>query len=79
MNSLVSKDEAMKASMVYVGYIVLKRLEKSRDGRASLTEISTDLAKHGITKSRPMTIGLLFLHLAGAIEFRAPYVYRSST
>lgn len=79
MNSLVSKDEPLKSSMVYVGYLILKRLEKSKDGRASLTELSSDLAKHGITKSRPMTIGLIFLHLSGAIDFKAPYIYRISS
>jgi hypothetical protein len=38
MNTLVSKDEPLKTSMPYVGYLVLKKLEKTEDGRLSLAE-----------------------------------------
>lgn len=76
MNSLVSKDEPLKTSMPYVGYLVLKKLEKAEDSRLSLAEISSHLVKQGITKSRPMMFALIFLHLAGLIDFRAPYIYK---
>lgn len=76
MTSLVSKDEPLKASMVHVGYLILKKLEKTQDGRLSLTEIAAHLAKYGVTKSRPMTFALIFLHLAGIVDFKAPYIYK---
>lgn len=76
MNSLVSKDERLKTSMVYVGYLVLKQLERAEEGRLSLTEIAAYLAKRDVNKSRPMMFALMFLHAAGIIEFRAPYIYR---
>lgn len=76
MISLVSKDEPLKTSMVHVGYLVLKKLESTKEGRLSLTEIAIHLAKHGVTKSRPMTFALIFLHLVGIIDFKAPYVYK---
>jgi hypothetical protein len=76
MSTLVSKDEPLKASMVHVGYLILHKLDRTKDGRLSLTEISNHLSKHGINKTRPMTFALLFLHLAGAIDFKAPYIYR---
>jgi hypothetical protein len=76
MNTLVSKDEPLKTSMPYVGYLVLKKLEKSEEGCLSLTEISSHLTKYGVTKSRPMMFALIFLHLAGLIDFRAPYIYK---
>ena len=76
MNTLVSKDEPLKTSMPYVGYLVLKKLEKTDDGRLSLAEISHHLTKQGVTKSRPMMFALIFLHLAGLIDFRAPYIYK---
>lgn len=78
MNSLVSKDEPLSTSMVYVGYLVLKRLERAEDGRLSLTEIAKYLADKGIKRSRPMMFALIFLHAAGIIEFKAPYIYRTA-
>ena len=78
MNTLVSKDESLKTSMPHVGYLVLKKLEKAEGGRISLAEVAQHLGKHGITKSRPMMFGLIFLHLAGLVEFKAPYIYRIS-
>ena len=76
MNTLVSKDEPLKSSMVHVGYLILRKLEKAEDGRLSLTEIAAHLAKHGIKRSRPMVFALIFLHVAGVIEFKAPYIYK---
>lgn len=76
MNTLVSKDESLKTSMPHVGYLVLKKLEKADGGRLSLSDVAQLLTKHGITKSRPMMFGLIFLHLAGLIDFKAPYVYK---
>jgi hypothetical protein len=76
MNSLVSKDEPLRDSMVHVGYLILKCLERAKDGRLALTELAAQLRKHKVDKSRPMTFGLVFLHLAGLVEFKAPYVYR---
>lgn len=76
MHTLVSKDEPLKTSMVHVGYLILKRLEKSQDARLSLTELAAHLAKYGIKQSRPMMFALIFLHSAGVIEFTAPYIYK---
>ena len=76
MNSLVSKDEPLKASIVHVGYLILKKLEKTESGRMSLTECAAYLVKHGVTKSRPMTFSLIFLYVSGLIDFKAPYLYK---
>ena len=76
MDTLVSKDENVKTSMVYVGALVLKALEKAPNGRLSLTSIAKTLKSHGINKSRPLTFSLMFLHLADIIDFQAPYIYK---
>lgn len=76
MYTLVSKDESLKSSMVYVGYLILKQLDKSNSNRLSLTEIAKNLAKHDVNQSRAIIFALIFLHSAGAIEFTAPYIYR---
>jgi hypothetical protein len=76
METLVSKDENLKTSMVYVGALVLKALEKAPEGRLTLPAIAKALKPHGINKSRPLTFSLMFLHLADLIDFQAPYIYR---
>lgn len=76
MHTLVSKDEPLKSSMVHVGYLILKHLEKSKEQRLSLTEVAAHLAKHDVKQSRPMIFALIFLHTAGVVEFTAPYIYK---
>jgi hypothetical protein len=76
MTSLVSKDEPLKSSVVHVGYLILKQLDKAKDGRLSLTELASHLGKRGITRSRPTMFALIFLHSVGVIDFKAPYIYK---
>ncbi len=79
MTSLISKDEPLKSSMVHVGYLILKRLDKAQDGRLSLSEIASHLGKRGVNRSRPIMFALIFLHSVGVIDFKAPYIYKLSS
>lgn len=72
---LISKDEPVRTSVVNVGFHILKLLDKKSDGKASLAEISGALKTQGITRYREITFALIFLHMADAIEFAAPYIY----
>jgi hypothetical protein len=74
--SLVSKDELLTRSMAYVGYLILKEFEKVGEDRLSLTAIASRLKRKKINQYRPIMFALVFLHVAGAIDFRAPYVYK---
>ena len=74
--SLVSKDEPLATSMVHIGYLILKELETTEESRVSLTTITSKLKKKKITQYRPIMFALIFLHTVGAIEFKAPYIYK---
>lgn len=74
--SLVSKDEPLTTSMVHIGYLILKELESTGEARVSLTTITAHLKKKKITQYRPIMFALIFLHSVGAIEFKAPYIYK---
>ncbi len=74
--SLVSKDESLKSSMAHIGYLVLKEFEKTGEDKLSLTAITSLLKKKDIRRYRPVMFALIFLHVAGTIEFKAPYVYK---
>lgn len=71
---LISKDEPLKTSMVNVGYLIVKQLETKKNGQASLTEVTGALMKQGISRHRPITFALCFLHMAGVIDFTPPYL-----
>ena len=74
--SLVSKDEPLTTSMVHIGYLILKEFERSDDNRLSLTAVTSRLKKKKITQYRSIVFALIFLHVAGAVDFRAPYIYK---
>ncbi|CAD75554.1 MAG TPA: hypothetical protein DDX19_23980 [Rhodopirellula baltica] len=74
--SLVSKDELLTTSMPHIGYVILKQFEATGGSQLSLTEITSNLKRKHITGYRPIMFALIFLHLAGIIEFRAPFVYK---
>ncbi len=74
--SLVSKDESLTTSMAHVGYLILKEFEKAEENRLSLTAITSRLKQKKITQYRPIMFALIFLHVSGAIDFKAPYIYK---
>ena len=72
---LVSKDENIKTSPVYVASLILKKIQKQRVDKISIFEISKELNRHNITRYRHMFFGLAFLYSSGIIEFKEPYIY----
>jgi hypothetical protein len=74
--SLVSKDESLTTSMVHVGYLILKEFENTDEDRLSLTAITSRLKQKKITQYRPIIFALIFLHVAGVIDFKAPFIYK---
>ena len=39
MELLISKDEKIKTSVVYVGYLILKELKKTKDDKVSIFDL----------------------------------------
>jgi len=73
MNTLVSKDEPLKTSLVNVGSLVLKELGKAEKKRLTLPALFKALEKRDVTAYRPVIFGLIFLDSIRAIEFEAPF------
>lgn len=74
--ALISKDEEIKSSVVYVGYLVLKALKGKKDDKISIFDISQKLKKHGLVHGRQLMFALMFLYSVGVIDFKAPYIYK---
>ena len=72
---LVSKDENIKTSSVYVASLILKKINKEKTDKISIFEISKELKKYKITRYRHMFFGLAFLYSSGIIDFQEPFIY----
>ncbi len=73
---LVSKDENIKTSAVYVGSLVLEQLQKNKKNKISIFEISENLKKYNIVSYRHIVFALMFLYSCGIIDFKEPFIYK---
>lgn len=71
---LISKDENIKTSSVYVGSLILKLFQKKGVDKLSIFEIAEYLKKHKIIHYRQMFFGLALLYSSSVIEFEEPFV-----
>lgn len=69
---LISKDENIKNSIVYIGYLILKELEKNK--QVSIFNITKMLKKTNNINYRQLTFSLLFLYSSGIINFEGVYI-----
>lgn len=76
MQSLISKDEQIKNSVVYVGYLILKEIKKNKDNKVSIFDLAEMLKKRNVIHYRQIIFALMFLHSCGIIDFREPYIYK---
>ncbi len=72
---LVSKDENIKTSAVYVASLILKQIQKQKVDRISIFELSKELKKYNISRYRHLFFGLAFLYSSGIIDFKEPFIY----
>ncbi len=76
MSTLISKDENLKSSVVYQGYLILKKLKGKKEGKISIFEVAEILKKEGLLHGRQLTFALVFLYSMGIIDFKPPYIYK---
>lgn len=69
---LISKDENIKNSIVYIGYLILKELNRNK--QVSIFNITKMLKKTNKINYRQLTFSLLFLYSSGIINFEGVYI-----
>lgn len=72
---LISKDENIKNSIVYIGYIILKELSIKRDKKISIYDVASHLKKIDLLNGEQLNYSLMFLYAADIIDFEEPYIY----
>lgn len=80
MVKLISRDENIKSTSVYVGYLVLKALRRNRQRKITIFDaVETIKAERGFVHYRQLLFALMFLYSADIIDFVEPYIYRKIT
>ncbi len=72
---LISKDENIKTSSVYVASLILKLFKKKKQDKISIFDVTNELRKYEIEHYRQVVFGLSFLYSTGVIDFKEPYIY----
>lgn len=72
---LLSKDENIKTSSIFVASLILKMFQKKKLKKLSIFEVAEELKKYDIEHYRQVIFGLSFLYSAGVIDFKEPYIY----
>lgn len=75
---LISKDENIKTSSVYVASLILKQFQLKDVNKMSIFDISQALKKYDIIQYRQILFGLTFLYSTSVLDFKEPYFYITS-
>ena len=74
MSVFLSKDENLRESNVFIGHLILKKINSSKARKTSIYSLYEHLNDHNIKSYRQILFGLLFLHSCNLIEFQYPYI-----
>lgn len=72
---MMANSNALKTSAMYIGYHILKEIQKQNEDRVSIYDISKSLKTAGIIGSRQLIMGLSFLYSVDIIDFEEAMVW----
>ena len=72
---MLASSNALKSSAMYIGYLILKEIQKRDTEKISIYDVSKALKKEGITSSRQLILGLSFLYSVNIVEFEEANVW----
>ncbi len=72
---MMASSNALKSSAMYIGYLILKEIQKQGRDKVSIYDVSKALKKSGISSSRQLVLGLLFLYSVNIVEFEEANIW----
>lgn len=72
---MLTSSNALKSSAMYIGYLILKEIQKRDAEKISIYDVSKALKKTGITSSRQLILGLSFLYSVDIVEFEEANIW----
>lgn len=71
--TLFFKDQPLKQSYAYGGYLIIKQIKQNKTNKISFYESINVLEKGGIEGYKQQFFCLMFLYACGIINFSEPY------
>ncbi len=72
----LSKDDKLKTSPVFFGYLILKELQAAKDSKVTIVDIVERIKNEfELVHYQQILFALMFLFQAGLIDFNEPYIY----
>lgn len=65
----------LKNSAMYIGFHILKEIQRQKSDSVSIYDISKALKKQGINNSRQLSLGLSFLYAVNIIDFEEAMIW----
>lgn len=72
---MMANSNALKSSAMYIGYLILKEIQKQGRDKVSIYDVSKALKKSGISSSRQLILGLSFLYSVNIVEFEEANIW----
>lgn len=72
---MMANSSALKSSAMYIGYLILKEVQKQGTTKVSIYDVSKALKRAGITSSRQVILGLSFLYSVNIVEFEEANIW----
>lgn len=75
VSMMMANSNALKSSALYIGYLILKEIQKQGKDKVSIYDVSKTLKKNGISSSRQLILGLSFLYSVDRVEFEEANIW----
>lgn len=75
VSMMMANSNALKSSAMYIGYLILKEIQKQGRDKVSIYDVSKALKKSGISSSRQLVLGLSFLYSVNIVEFEEANIW----
>lgn len=72
---MIASSNALKSSALYIGYLILKEIQKQGRDKVSIYDVSKTLKKNGILSSRQLILGLSFLYSVDIVDFEEANIW----
>ena len=72
---MIANSSALKSSAMYIGYLILKEIQKQGKDKVSIYDVSKALKRGGVSSSRQLVLGLSFLYSVNIVEFEEANIW----
>lgn len=72
---MIANSNVLKSSAMYIGYLILKEIQKQGKDKVSIYDVSKALKKSGVSSSRQLVLGLAFLYSVNIVDFEEANIW----